>query len=105
MKYYNNQYRADIEGKAKTNYIPGMAWEDIAQELDIALWRGLPKHQGRNGASERTFAQAIMRYRIINLKKAALRYKRLADSRCVTFSELELTEGGRAVLEHIGARD
>jgi len=103
--YHNNQYAADIEGKAKTNYIPGMTWEDIAQELDIALWQGLPKFRGSNGAKERTFAQAVMRNRIIDLKKAAGRQKRLLDSNHLLFSELETTPSGRASIEtarHIG---
>ena len=103
--YYNNQYKADIEGKAKTAEVPGMDWEDIAQELDIALWLGLSKHQGRNGASERTFAQVIMRNCIIDLRKAAFRDKRLANARCTTFSELELMEPGRGLLKHLGISD
>lgn len=103
--YHNNHYAADIEGKAKTNYIPGMTWEDVAQELDIALWLGLPKYQGKNGAGERTFAQSIMRNRIINLRKAAYRNKRLANAHSITFSELELTETGRAMLERLGLCD
>lgn len=102
MTYHNNQYAADIEAKAKTNYIPGMAWEDIAQELDLGLWLGLPKYRGRNGANERTFAQTIMRNRLIDLKKAAYRHKRLADAHSLCFSELEATESGRAVLERLG---
>jgi DNA-directed RNA polymerase specialized sigma24 family protein len=87
--YYNNQYAADIEGKAKTNFVPGLTWEDIAQELDIALWLGLKKYRGINGAKERTFALTIMRNRIIDLKKAANRQKRLVDSHHLVFSELK----------------
>jgi hypothetical protein len=106
MKYYhNNQHKSDIEGKAKTTDIPGMTWEDIAQELDIALWRGLSKYQGKNGASERTFAQTIMRNCITDLRKAAFRDKRLVNARSITFSELELTDAGRALLEHLGIYD
>jgi DNA-directed RNA polymerase specialized sigma24 family protein len=87
-QYYNNQYASDIEAKAKSNYIAGMTWEDVAQELDLALWIGLPKYQSRNGAGERTFAHTVMRNRIIDLKKATKRQKRQIDTRHLTFSEL-----------------
>lgn len=99
MHYYNQKYAADITAKAKSNFVPGMDWQDIAQELDISLWRALPKFQGRNQAKERTFAQSVMRNRIIDLKKAANRQKRQLDSYHLVFSELEETSGGRALLE------
>jgi DNA-directed RNA polymerase specialized sigma24 family protein len=99
MQYYNHKYTKDITAKAKTNYVPGLDWQDIAQELDIALWRGLPKFQGRNKAKERTFAQTIMRNRIIDLKKAANRQKRMLDKDHVLFSELESTTRGIVLLE------
>jgi len=100
MQYHHEEYAADITAKAKTNFIPGMEWQDIAQELDIALWRALPKYQGRNQAKERTFAQTIMRNRIIDLKKYASRQKRQLDSHHLLFSELEETSAGRNLLEN-----
>jgi DNA-directed RNA polymerase specialized sigma24 family protein len=103
--YYNNQYNSDIEGKAKTSYIPGMTWEDIAQELDIVLWLGLSKYRGTNGAKERTFAQTIMRNRIVDLQKAAYRQKRQSNARSITFSELENTNGGVELLKSLGLYD
>ena len=103
--YYNNQYAADIEGKAKTNYVPGLTWEDIAQELDIALWLGLPKYRGSNGAKERTFAQTIMRNRIIDLQKAAYRQKRQSDAYSISFSELDNTNSGQILLKSLGLSD
>lgn len=99
MQYYNQEYSADITAKAKTNFVPGMEWQDIAQELDIALWRALPKYQGRNQAKERTFAQTVMRNRIIDLKKAANRQKRQLDSYHLLFSQLEETPAGCTLLE------
>lgn len=100
MQYYNQEYAADITAKAKTNFVPGMEWQDIAQELDIALWRALPKYQGRNQAKERTFAQTVMRNRIIDLKKAANCQKRQLDSYHLLFSELEESPAGHSMLEN-----
>lgn len=99
MTFFNGTYATDIEAKAKTTLIPGLDWQDIAQELDIALWRGLPKFQGRNKAQERTFAQRVMRNRILDLAKSANRQKRYLDSYHLLFSEIEAWENGEAVLE------
>ena len=99
MTFFNDTYAADISAKAKTTLIPGLDWQDIAQELDIALWRGLPKYQGRNKAQERTFAQRVMRNRILDLAKSANRQKRYLDSNHLLFSEIEAWENGEAVLE------
>lgn len=99
MTYYNQAYANDITAKAKDYSIPGMDWQDIAQELDIALWIALPKFRGLNNAQERTFAQRVMRNRIFDLHKAASRQKRLLDSNHLTFSELEETEIGTWQLE------
>ncbi|MGB9726691.1 MAG: sigma factor [Minisyncoccia bacterium] len=88
MRLFNTKYQDDILGKAKTYKISGMEWQDIAQELDIALWQKLGKFQGRNNASERTFAMKIMRNKIIDLAKAANRKKRLIDSYHLSLDEL-----------------
>lgn len=92
MRLFNSKYQDDILGKAKTYCIPSMEWQDIAQELDIALWQKLGKFQGRNNASERTFAVKIMRNKIIDLAKAANRKKRLIDSYHLSFDELRERE-------------
>src|SRR3989344_8592242 len=88
MCLYNFKYQDDILGKAKTSRIPNMEWQDIAQELDIALWQKLGKFQGRNGASERTFAQRILRTTLIDLNRTANRQKRLIDSHHLSLDEL-----------------
>jgi DNA-directed RNA polymerase specialized sigma24 family protein len=103
--YYNDRYTNDIEAKAKSTQLPGMTWEDVAQELDIALWLGLPKFSGRNGATERTFAQTIMNNRVRDLKKAAWRQKRLIDARHLDFADLEATETGKMALKRLGLSD
>jgi len=88
MRLFNSKYQDDILGKAKTYNIPNMEWQDVAQELDIALWQNLSKFQGRNNASERTFAMKIMRNKIIDLAKAANRKKRMIDSYHLSLNEL-----------------
>lgn len=69
-------YEEDIVAKAKTTYVPGMDWEDIAQELRIILWRKLPKYKKSKRCSEKTFAQRIMSNRIKDLIRSANRDKR-----------------------------
>ena len=97
MRLYNSKYQDDILGKAKTSRIPNMGWEDIAQEFDIALLRKLPKFQGRNGATERTFAQRIMQTALIDLSRTANRKKRTIDSNHLSLDELmERGENGEA---------
>ena len=88
MRLFNSKYQDDILGKAKTYNIPNMEWQDVAQELDIALWQNLGKFQGRNNASERTFAMKVMRNKIIDLAKTANRKKRLIDSYHLSLNEL-----------------
>jgi len=99
ISFFNNKYKDDILGKAKTTNIPGLDWEDIAQELDIALWRNLNKFKGINNASERTFAQKVMKNRIFDLAKSANRQKRHLDSHHLVFSQLDITEGGQWQLD------
>lgn len=99
MKFFNDKYSGDIRGKARSFQIPNMGWEDVAQELDIALWRALSKFQGRNNASERTFALTVMRNRLFDLAKVTNRQKRILDSYHLVFSELQETERGCIRLE------
>lgn len=99
MRFYNQKYTNDIVAKAKTSRVSGLDWEDIAQELDIALWKNLCKFQGRNNASERTFAIRIMRNKILDLVKSVNRQKRFLDSHHLLFSQLEETEVGLFQLE------
>ncbi|MDP3296841.1 MAG: sigma factor [Thermodesulfovibrionia bacterium] len=88
MSLYNHKYQDDILGKAKTSRIPNTEWQDVAQELDIALWQKLGKFQSRNNASERTFAIKVMRNTILDLVKFANRQKRQIDSYHFSLDEL-----------------
>lgn len=88
MRLYNFKYQDDILGKAKTSRIPNMEWQDVVQELDITLWQKLGKFQGRNNASERTFAVKVMRNKILDLVKFANRQKRFIDSYHLSLDEL-----------------
>lgn len=99
IRFFNNQYKNDILGKARTAHIPSMDWQDIAQELDIALWLNLSKFQGKNHSSERTFAVKIMQNKILDLVKAVNRQKRFFDSHHLVFSQLEETEAGQLKLD------
>jgi DNA-directed RNA polymerase specialized sigma24 family protein len=88
MRLFNTKYQDDILGKAKTYKIPGMEWQDVAQELDISLWLKLDKFQGRNNASERTFAIKVMQNKILDLAKYASRKKRWIDTHHLSLDEL-----------------
>ncbi|MCX6734506.1 MAG: hypothetical protein NTZ25_01185 [Candidatus Peregrinibacteria bacterium] len=81
------RHEDDIVAKAKHFQIPGYDWEDIAQELRIALWRKLPKFLAKK-ASERTFADRIMRSRIIDLNRTANRQKRFLDNNHLSYEDL-----------------
>ena len=99
MQFYNQKYAGDILGKAFSSRIPGLNWEDIAQELDIALWKNIGKFRGKNNASERTFVVRVMTNKILDLAKAANRQKRFLDSHHIQFSQLEMSESGLYLLE------
>lgn len=99
IKLYNEKYSNDILAKSKTTYIPGYEWQDIAQELEIILWKNLRKFKGINQASERTFALKIMKNKILDLAKTSNRQKRFLDSHHLIFSELQNTEFGQALLD------
>jgi len=86
------KYENDIVAKAKYYTIPNMDWEDIAQELRITLWQKLDKFQGRNNASERTFAMKIMKNKILDLAKFSNRKKRWIDSHHLSLDELRERE-------------
>jgi len=88
MHLFNTKYQNDIIAKAKTYKIPGMEWQDIAQELDITLWLKLKKFQGRNNVSERTFAIKVMQNKIRDLVKYANRKKRWIDAHHLSLEEL-----------------
>ena len=86
MRLFNNKYRTDLILKAKSSNISGFDWEDVVQELDISLWINLGKFQGKNGASEKTFAIKLMQNRLLDLARFVNRKKRFIDSHHIPFS-------------------
>ena len=84
-------YENDIVAKAKTYSIPNMDWEDIAQELRLAIWLNRNKFNPKR-ASQRTFVMRIMKNKIIDLARAANRKKRLIDSYHLSLDELQEKE-------------
>jgi len=99
INFYNNKYAKDIVAKSKYYKVAGLDWQDIAQELDIALWKNLLKFEGRNSAKERTFAIHLMKNKILDLAKTAARQKRFIDSNHFVFSQLETTDEGQFLLD------
>lgn len=73
------RYERDIVAKAKSTTIPGYDHQDIAQELMIALWQKLPKHDPKK-SSEATFAQLVMRSKLIDLWRKATSQKRILSN-------------------------
>jgi len=84
-------YENDIVAKSKTYSIPNMDWEDIAQELRLAIWLNRNKFNPER-ANKRTFAIRIMRNKIIDLARTANRKKRLIDSYHLSLNELQEKE-------------
>lgn len=82
-----SRYETDIVAKAKKYLIPGLDWDDVAQELRITLWRKLPQYKPSR-ASERTFADRIMQRRLIDLHRTAERKKRYHDNHHDSFDAM-----------------
>lgn len=59
----------DIKAKSCRCRIAGMDSDDIAQELRIHIWQSIDKYNPKRG-SIRTWANTIMRNKIINLALA-----------------------------------
>lgn len=93
-------HEKDIVAKAKRCWVPGMDWEDVAQELRIQVWLKRDKFQPER-ASERTFVNRLLDNRIKDLQRTASRRKRRIDNFHLTFSQLELSEFGQATLNAI----
>lgn len=98
IKLYNSKYQKDILGLARNSNVSGFTWEDIMQELDILLWKRLAEYRGDNGAKERTFAISIMKNRIRDLVRGTRMQKRVLNSMCLQFSEVEQTLEGEYAL-------
>ncbi len=61
-------FEKDLVAKSKSTHIPGLDWEDIAQDLRITLWQKMSRYDPKRG-SPRTFAVKVMRNRIIDLAR------------------------------------
>jgi len=61
-------FESDIVAKAKSAHIPGMEWEDVAQEFRLALWLAERRFDPKR-ASARTFAVRIMNNKLIDLAR------------------------------------
>ena len=85
-------YEKDITAKAKSYFVPNMDWEDIAQELRLAVWQKSQKYNPTK-AGERTFVIRIIRNRLIDLIRTANRKKRFIDNHHLSLNALaEKTE-------------
>lgn len=100
IKLYNEKYRKEILAFAHNYKVPGYAWDDIVQELEIILLRKLPQYRGDNLAKERTFAFRVMRNRITDLVRGTKRQKRALNNMCFLFSEVAETPEGQHTLEN-----
>lgn len=61
-------FEEDIIAKAKSAHIPGMDWEDIAQEFRVAIWLAERRFNPAL-ASARTFAVRVMNNKLIDLAR------------------------------------
>ncbi len=89
--YITTQYYLRIQEKAKYEHISGFTQEEIVDELYIVLFEAIPKFEGRNGATEKTFAEGVMRKKIIDLRRYAGTKKRKTE---VKFADIGLSEYG-----------
>ena len=93
------KYESDIAAKARIYKVPGMDWEDVAQELRIHIWKKRDKYDSSRGAKERTFVISILMNKIRDLRKYSNRQKRHLDTYHLTFSQVEMFEFGDQLLE------
>ncbi len=82
-----SEFQKDIIAKSKSTHIPGMDWEDIAQELDIHVWQKRKKFDSAK-ASERTFVVRIITNKIRDMARRANAKKRTTDKNAVSLDEL-----------------
>lgn len=100
MKINFLEYEKEIVMRAKRSerFIPGMEWEDIAQEFRIHIWQKRDTFQPHKGASEKTYVMRILRNKEIDLKRKAEAQKRFIDNHHLVFSQLEKAYEGRFAL-------
>ena len=92
-------YESDIVAKARTYEVPGMDWEDVAQELRIHIWKKRDRFDVSRGVKERTFVMSMLINKIRDLRKYSNRQKRHLDTYHLTFSQVEAFEFGEQLLE------
>lgn len=92
-------YESDIVAKARIYKVPGMDWEDVAQELRLHLWQKRDWFNPNLGVKERTFVMCMLMNKIKDLRKYFNRQKRWLESHHLTFSEVESFENGSQILE------
>lgn len=92
-------YESDIVAKAKTYEVPGLDWEDTAQELRLYLWLKKDRFDSKRGIKEKTFVMSILMNKIRDLRKYSNRQKRQLDFFHLTFSQVLAFEGGDQLLE------
>ena len=80
------QFQDDIIAKAKTYQIPGMDWQDIAQEIYLQLWKVASRFNPLK-AGERTFVQRVAVNRVRDLARRTNAQKRYWDSHAVSLEE------------------
>lgn len=80
-------FENDILAKAKTYKIPGMDWEDVAQELRLAVWRARDKFNPKL-AGARTFVVKVIINRLRDLARTAGRKKRYLDNNTSSLEEI-----------------
>ncbi len=81
-------FQKDIEAKAKVSNIPGMRWDDVAQEIRLHLLKKADKYDPTRGASQRTFVNRVITNKIRDLVRAAKAQKRYADNYSFSLEEL-----------------
>lgn len=81
-------FKNDVVAKAKSTHIPGMDWQDIAQELFLHLLQNLHKYDPAKGASLRTFVVKISTNKILDLARRTNAQKRYWDFRALSFEDL-----------------
>jgi len=81
-------FQKEVKAKAKTYKIPGLDWEDIAQELNIHLWLKRDKYNPGRKASPKTFVQRILTNKLRDLARITKAKKRYIDYNHLSLEEL-----------------
>lgn len=93
------EYEKDIIAKAKTYKVPGLDWEDVAQELRLHIWLKRDKFDPTRRVKEKTFVMSMLMNKIRDLRKHSNRQKRQLDIYHMTFSQVLAYEQGEELLD------